>query len=108
MKQLLKFKKTAKGVALTLLQPAYDIVEDIPVPGAKAGIGALLDLIKGIDVSIAQLSFLDIILSHDSYALLEDFPECFDHRRARKTYSTPNRTFGASEGDRRAQSLIWP
>ena len=53
-KEALKPGKIAKGVALTVLQPAYDIVEDIPVPGAKAGIGALLDLIKGIDVSIAQ------------------------------------------------------
>jgi hypothetical protein len=57
MKWPLKPGKTAKGVSLTILQVLHPLLDAIPVPGAKAGIGLLLGVVEGIDVSIIFLSF---------------------------------------------------
>jgi hypothetical protein len=57
MKWFLKPGKTAKGVSLAILRLLQPVLDLIPVPGAKAGIGILLDVVEGIDVSIMLLSF---------------------------------------------------
>jgi hypothetical protein len=46
--------KIAKGVSLAVLQLAAHTLELVPVPGAESGISAVLDVIKGIDVSIMR------------------------------------------------------
>jgi hypothetical protein len=57
MKWTLKPGNTAKGISLAILQPLYDLLDAIPVPGAKAGIGILLNAVDGIDVRIILPSF---------------------------------------------------
>jgi hypothetical protein len=52
MKRSLKPGKTAKGISLAILQSLHHLFDAIPVPGAKAGIGILLEVVEGIDVSI--------------------------------------------------------
>ncbi|KAF9518938.1 hypothetical protein BS47DRAFT_1388613 [Hydnum rufescens UP504] len=56
MKRSLKPGKTAKGVSLVILHVLHTLLDAIPVPGAKAGIDILLDVVEGIDVSIIFLS----------------------------------------------------
>jgi hypothetical protein len=57
MKRSLNLGKTAKGLSLAILQPLHHLVDAIPIPGAKAGIGILLEVVEGIDVSIILPSF---------------------------------------------------
>jgi hypothetical protein len=52
MKQFLKPGKTAKGISVAILQSLHHLLDAIPVPGAKGGIGILLDVVEGIDVCI--------------------------------------------------------
>ncbi|KAF9509840.1 hypothetical protein BS47DRAFT_113675 [Hydnum rufescens UP504] len=64
MKWSLNPGKTAKGVSLAILQPLHHLLDAIPVPGAKPGIGILLDVIEGIDATSRNSSTLRDIENH--------------------------------------------
>ncbi|KAF9505274.1 hypothetical protein BS47DRAFT_561221 [Hydnum rufescens UP504] len=64
MKWLRKPGKTAKGVSLTILQVLHPLLDAIPVPGAKSGIGILLDVVEGIDETSQNFSTLRELENH--------------------------------------------
>jgi hypothetical protein len=56
MKWSLKPGKTVRSVSL-VLQPLHNLLDALPIPGAKDGIGLLLNAVEGIDVSITLPKF---------------------------------------------------
>ncbi|KAF9518945.1 hypothetical protein BS47DRAFT_1337839, partial [Hydnum rufescens UP504] len=64
MKRSLKPGKTAKGVSLTILHALHPLLDAIPVPGAKAGIGILLGVVEGIDETSQNSSTLRELENH--------------------------------------------
>ncbi|KAF9503094.1 hypothetical protein BS47DRAFT_1402757 [Hydnum rufescens UP504] len=64
MKWSLNPGKTAKGLSLAILQPLHHLLDAIPIPGAKAGIGILLDVVEGIDKTSRNSSTLLELENH--------------------------------------------
>ncbi|KAF9514373.1 hypothetical protein BS47DRAFT_879658 [Hydnum rufescens UP504] len=64
MKWFLKTGKIAKGVSLAILGLLRSVLDVIPVPGAKAGIDILLDVVEGIDETSQNSSTLRELEHH--------------------------------------------
>ncbi|KAF9505148.1 hypothetical protein BS47DRAFT_1322404, partial [Hydnum rufescens UP504] len=64
MKWSLNPGKTAKGLSLAILQPLHLLLDAIPIPGAKDGIGILLDVVEGIDKTSRNSSTLLELENH--------------------------------------------
>ncbi|KAF9518438.1 hypothetical protein BS47DRAFT_1389076 [Hydnum rufescens UP504] len=64
MKWSLNPGKTAKGLSLAILQPLHLLLDAIPIPGAKDGIGILLGVVEGIDKTSRNSSTLLELENH--------------------------------------------
>lgn len=49
-KSLLESKRISKGALTTSLAVAEKALDGVPLPGAKAAVGALLEIIRGLEV----------------------------------------------------------
>ncbi|KAF9515244.1 hypothetical protein BS47DRAFT_1391779 [Hydnum rufescens UP504] len=64
MKRSLKPGKATKGISLMVLQLAHNALDAIPLPGARGGIGTVLEVIEGVNKTSRNSSTLLDLENH--------------------------------------------